>query len=74
MLFVGLELTREVGHKASEQVMDLKRLCDLKVSKTGDLMTGNLILSADGGNDRLFDSTVQICHTVTRSHLSLVTR
>ena len=49
--------TREVGQKASEQVMDLKRLCDLKVSKTGDLMTGNLILSADGGNDRLFGCT-----------------
>ena len=27
----AVELTREVGHKASEQVMDLKRLCDLKV-------------------------------------------
>ena len=46
----AVELTREVGRKG-EQVMDLKRLCDLKVSKTGDLMTGNLILSADGGND-----------------------
>ena len=52
----AVELTREVGQKASEQVMDLKRLCDLKVSKTGDL-TGNLILSADGGNDRLFGCT-----------------
>jgi len=37
--------------------MDVKRLCNLKVSKTGDLMTGNLILSADGGNDRLFGCT-----------------
>ena len=37
--------------------MDVKRLCDLKVSKAGDLMTGNLILSADGGNDRLFGCT-----------------
>ena len=35
----AVKLTREVGHKASEQVMNLKRLCDLKVSKTGDLMT-----------------------------------
>ena len=53
----AVELTREVGQQASEQVMELKRLCDLKVSKTGDLMTGNLILSADGGNDRLFGCT-----------------
>ena len=30
----AVELTREVGQKASEQVMDLKRLCDLKISKT----------------------------------------
>ena len=51
--------------------MDLKRLCDLKVSKAGDLMTGNLILSADGGNDRLFGCTG---NTVTRSHVSLATR
>ena len=36
--------------------MDVKRLCDLKVSKTGDLI-GNLLLSADGGNNRLFGST-----------------
>jgi len=48
------KLTREVGKKASEQVMDVNRLCDLKVSK---LMTGNLLLSADGGNDRLFGCT-----------------
>jgi len=53
----AVELTREVGQKASEQVMDVKRLSDLKVSKTGDLMTGNLLLSADGGNDRLFGCT-----------------
>ena len=53
----AVELTREVGQKASEQVMDVKRLCDLKVSKAGDLMTGNLLLSADGGNDRLFGCT-----------------
>jgi len=53
----AVELTREVGQKAIEQVMDVKRLCDLKVSKTGDLMTGNLLLSADGGNDRLFGCT-----------------
>jgi len=53
----AVELTREVGQRASEQVMDVKRLCDLKVSKTGDLMTGNLLLSADGGNDRLFGCT-----------------
>ena len=46
-----------MGQTASEQVMDVKRLCDLKVSKTGDLMTGNLLLSADGGNDRLFGCT-----------------
>jgi len=39
-----------VGQRASEQVMDVKRLCDSKVSKTGDLMTGNILLSADGGN------------------------
>ena len=37
----ALELTREVGRRESEQVMDVKRLCDLKVSKAGDLMTGN---------------------------------
>ena len=37
--------------------MDVKRLSDLKVSKIGDLMTGNLLLSADGGNDRLFGCT-----------------
>ena len=67
----AVELTRGVGQRASEQVMDLKRLCDLKVSKTGDLMTGNLILSADGGNDRLFGCTG---NTVTRSHVSLATR
>jgi len=36
------QLTREVGQTASEQVMDVKRLCDSKVSKAGDLMTGNL--------------------------------
>jgi len=53
----AVELTREVGQRASEQVIDVKRLCDLKVSKTGDLMTGNLLLSADGGNDRLFGCT-----------------
>ena len=53
----SVELTREVGQQASKQVMELKRLCDLKVSKTGDLMTGNIILSADGGNDRLFGCT-----------------
>jgi len=53
----AVELTREVGQTASEQVMDVKRLCDLKVSKTGDLMTGNLLLSADGGNYRLFGCT-----------------
>jgi len=53
----AVELTGEVGQRASEQVMDVKRLCDSKVSKTGDLMTGNLILSADGGNDRLFGCT-----------------
>jgi len=53
----AVELTREVGRRASEQVMDVKRLCDLNVSKTGDLMTGNLLLSADGGNDRLFGCT-----------------
>jgi len=53
----AVDLTREVGQKASEQVMDVKRLCDLKVSKAGDLMTGNLLLSADGGNDRLFSCT-----------------
>ena len=52
-----MELTREVGQRASEQVMELKRLCDLKVSKTGDLMTGNLLLSVNGGNDRLFGCT-----------------
>ena len=51
------ELTREVGQKASEQVMDVKTPCDLKVSKTGDLTTGNLLLSADGENDRLFGCT-----------------
>ena len=49
--------TREVGQKASEQVMDVKRLCDSKVSKAGDLMTGNLLLSADGWNERLFGCT-----------------
>ena len=38
----AVELTREVGQKASEQVVDVKRLCDSKVSKAGDLMTGNL--------------------------------
>ena len=53
----NVELTREVGQKASEQVVDVKRLCDSKVSKAGDLMTGNLLLSADGGNDRLFGCT-----------------
>ena len=53
----AVELTREVGQRASEQVMDVKRLCDSKVSKTGDLMTGNLLLSADGWNDRLFCCT-----------------
>jgi len=53
----AVELTREVGQRASEQVMDVKRLCDSKVSKTGDLMTGNLLLCADGVNDRLFDCT-----------------
>jgi len=53
----AVELTREVGQRASEQVMDVKRLYDLKVSKTGDLMTKNLLLSADGGNDRLFGCT-----------------
>ena len=52
-----VELTREVGQRASEQVMDVKKLCDSKVSKTGDLMTRNLLLSADGGNDRLFGCT-----------------
>jgi len=60
MLFVGsraVELMREVGQTASEQVMDVKRLCDLKVSKTGNLMTGNLLLSAGGGNNRLFSCT-----------------
>ena len=46
-----------MGQRASEQVMDVKRLCDSKVSKTGDLMTGNLLLSADGWNDRLFCCT-----------------
>ena len=67
-----MELTREVGQQASEQVMELKRLCDLKVSKAGDLMTGNLLLSADGG---MIDySAVQICHMETRSHVSLATR
>ena len=30
----AVELTREVAQMASEQVMDLKRLCDLKISKT----------------------------------------
>ena len=35
----AVELTREVGRRASEQVMDVKRLCDLKVSKAGVLMT-----------------------------------
>ena len=53
----AVELTREVGQMASEQVLDVKRLCDLKLSKTGDLMTGNLLLSADSGNDRLFGCT-----------------
>jgi len=53
----AVELTREVGQKASEQVMDVKRLCDLKVSKAGDLMTGNLLLSVYGGNDRLLGCT-----------------
>ena len=53
----AVELTREVGRRASEQVMDVKTLCDLKVSKAGELMTGNLLLSADGGNDRLFGCT-----------------
>ena len=53
----AVELTREVGQKASEQVMDVKRLCDSKVSKAGDLMIGNLLLSADAGNDRLFGCT-----------------
>jgi len=53
----AVELTREVGQMASEQVLDVKRLCDLKVSKAGDLMTGNLLLSADGGNDTLFGCT-----------------
>ena len=53
----AVELTRQVGQSASEQVMDVKRLCDLKVSKTGDLITRNLLLSADGGNDRLFGGT-----------------
>ena len=32
----AVELTREVGRRANEQVMDVKRLCDLKVSKAGD--------------------------------------
>jgi len=31
----AVELTREVRQTASEQVLDVKRLCDLKVSKTG---------------------------------------
>ena len=54
----AVELTREVGRRASEQVMDVKRLCDSKVSKTGDLMTGNLLLCANGVNDiSLFDCT-----------------
>jgi len=53
----AVELTREVGQTANEQVTDVKIMCDLKVSKTGDLMTGNLRLSADGGNDRLFGCT-----------------
>ena len=34
-----------MGQTASEQVMDVKRLYDLKVSKARDLMTGNLLLS-----------------------------
>ena len=42
----AVELTREVGQMASEKVLDVKRLCDLKVNKAGDLMTGNLLLSA----------------------------
>ena len=46
-----------MGKTASEQVMDVKRLCDLKVTKTGDLMTGNLLLSVDGKNNRLFGCT-----------------
>ena len=53
----AVQLTREMGLTASEQVREVKRLCDLKVSKTGVLMTGNLILSADGGNNRLFGCT-----------------
>jgi len=53
----AVQLTREVGQTASEQVMDVKTLCNLKVSKTENLMTGNLLLSADGGNDRLFGCT-----------------
>ena len=62
--------------------MDVKRLCDLKLSKTGDLMTGNLLLSADGGNDRLFGCT-DLIHgntftlvfgdTLNRLHFSLNT-
>jgi len=72
----AVELTREVGQRASEQVMDVKRLRDLKVSKTGDLMTGNLLLSADGGNDRLFGCTLwfkktrQLWRTITTTQFS----
>jgi len=73
-------LTREVGQKASEQVMDVKRLCDLKVNKSGDMITGKLLLCADGGNDRLFGCT-DLIHgktftlvfgdTLNRFHFSL---
>ena len=72
----AVELMREVGQKASEQVINVKRLCDLKISKTGDLMTGNLLLSADGGNDRLFGCTLwfkktrQLWRTITTTQFS----
>ena len=69
-----------MGLTASEQVREVKRQCDPKVSKTGDLMTRDLILSADGGNDRLFGCTdlthgntftVVFCDTLNRLHFSL---
>jgi len=39
--------------QAVQLVRDSEKECASKVSKTGDVMTGNLILSADGDNDRM---------------------